>query len=146
MERSDNRVLTDRRNQPTPALSRYTLWGRRESFRRVNEGQQGGYVDRYSPRLFFALILIAVLSVSDSLITILILSKGGEEVNPIVRSAIELYGDGFWIWKFVITSACLVLLCLHSQFRRVRAIHIAIALSTIYLIVVLYEIQLISYP
>ena len=146
MEQFDNRVLTDRRNQPTPALSRYTLWGRRGSFRRVNEGQQGGYVDRYNPRLFFALVLIAVLSVSDSLITMAILNKGGEEVNPIVRSAIEVYGDGFWIWKFVITSACLVLLCLHSQFRRVRAIHIAIVLSIIYLIVVLYEIQLISYP
>jgi hypothetical protein len=75
-----------------------------------------------------------------------ILNKGGEEVNPIVRSVIELYGDRFWIWKFLITSSCLVLICLHCQFRQLRAIKIAIALSVIYMVVLLYQMHLIFYP
>ncbi len=73
----------------------------------------------------------------------IILDQGGWEVNPIVRSVIELYGDGFWVWKLVIISISLVLLCLHSNFGRVRSL-IKVA-GFIYIAVVLYQIFLINF-
>jgi hypothetical protein len=143
LEEIESRIINDRRRQPTPALSWHTLWGRRTSFRRKEEQGQGGYVDRYNAGLLFALVLITVLNLFDFVLTMTILNDGGEELNPLVRHAIEVFGNKFWIWKFLITSFCLVTLCLHSQFRRLKVVHAIASISFIYAIVLLYQVCLI---
>jgi len=141
METFDRRVLRDRRKQPTPALSRFSLWGRRMAFRREEDKKRGGYVDRYTSGLLFVLTLIVGLNILDVLFTMMILDNGGWEINPIVQSAIQVYGDRFWVWKFVIVSGPLILLCLHNKFRMVLTIIFGIAVFTT--IVVSYQIYLI---
>lgn len=140
MTEIDQRIRQDRRRQPTPGLSRYTFFGRRRRFRRKSDQKNGGYVDRYSSKLFFFLILILGLNVLDVLLTVMILDSKGWEWNPIVRSVIEAHGDRFWIWKFSIVSVSLILLCLHSKFKPVRTI--IVALCSIYLLVILYQVFL----
>ena len=88
--------------------------------RRKEDQEKGGYVDRYSPRLLFLLILIVGLNILDSLFTMIILEFGGWEVNPLVCPAMEVFADLFWVWKFLLVSFNLVLLCLHSRFRYVN--------------------------
>jgi len=73
----------------------------------------------------------------------MILDGGGWEINPVARSVIQLYGDGFWVWKFAIVSVPLILFCLHSKFGQVRTIILGI--SAIYIGIVLYQISLIIY-
>jgi Domain of unknown function (DUF5658) len=140
MGKSDRRVLKDRRKQPTPGLSTFTLWGQRRAFRREEDKKRGGYVDRYSSGLLFLLISVVGLNVLDALFTMMILEDGGWEVNPVVRSVILVYGDGFWVWKFAIVSVPLILLCLHSRFRLV--IPIILGIGSISIIVILYQILL----
>jgi hypothetical protein len=140
MGKSDRRILEDRRKQPTPGLSRFTLWGQRRAFRRGEDKKRGGYVDRYSPGLLFLLISVVGLNVLDALFTMMILEDGGWEVNPVVRSVIQLYGDRFWIWKFAMASISLILLCLHSRFRLVTPIILGI--GSISVIVIFYQILL----
>ena len=137
----DKRTTKDRRKQPTPGLSRYTLFGRRRTIRRKLDQQVGGYVDRYSSFLFFFLVAIIGLNVLDAFFTMMILDLKGWEANPVVRSVINIYGTKFWIWKFSIVSVSLALLCLHSRFRLVR--EIIIAVSCLYIAVVAYQIFLI---
>jgi len=139
----DRRILKDRRKKTTYGLSRYTLWGRRRTFRRKEDQNRGGYVDRFSSGLLFLLILVAGLNVLDALFTMMILDDGGWEINPVVRSVIQLYGDGFWIWKFAIVSISLILLCLHSKFRLV--IPVILGITAISIIVILYQIFLYIY-
>jgi hypothetical protein len=136
----DTRILKDRRKQPTPAMSRFTLWGQRMSFRREEDKKRGGYVDRYGSGLLFLLILVVGLNVLDGLFTMMILDNGGWEVNPVVRSVVQVHGDGFWAWKFAIVSVPLILLCLHSKFRMVLTTILGI--SVLMTIVVLYQIYL----
>ena len=139
----DKRNFGDRRMQPTKGLSRYTFFGRRRRFRRRTDQERRGYTDRYSAGLFFVLIAIVGLNLLDSFLTILILDHGGWEMNPIVGCVIQLWGDSFWVWKFVIVSASLILLCLHSNFGRVRAfIH---AVGFLYIAVVVYQIFLLTF-
>ena len=140
MENIDRRISNDRRKQPTPGLSRYTFLGRRKMMRRKADWQKGGYVDRYSSILFFFLISIVGLNVLDAFLTLLILDLKGWEANPVVNSVITLYGIKFWIWKFFIVSVSLVLLCLHSRFRLVR--EIIVAIGCLYIMVVVYQIFL----
>lgn len=139
----ERRTVTDRRKKPTPGLSRYTFFGRRQTIRRKEDRLKGGYVDRYSPNLFFLLVLILGLNVLDALFTMMILELSGLEANPVVRSVMAVYGEKFWIWKFGMVAVSLVMLCLHSKFRRVR--EIIIGLSAVYLMVILYQVWLILY-
>ena len=105
--------------------------------------RRGGYVDRYSPSLLFFLLLIVGLNLLDALFTMMILDYGGWEVNPIVRSAMEVYGDHFWIWKFSIVSVNVILLCLHCKFKYVKKIILGICM--VYLAIVLYQIRLMAF-
>ena len=139
----ERRVLRDRRKQPTPIISRYTFGGRRKLFRRKEDQQKGGYVDHYNAGLLFLLILLVALNALDTLFTMMILDHGGKELNPLVRSAIEIYGDQFWIWKFTLVSVNTILLCLNSMFGYVQKIIMGICL--IYVAIVAYEIVLLDF-
>ena len=143
MRKSDRRILKDRRRHPTHGLSRFALRGRRGNFRRKDDQGTGRYVDRYGPGLLFLLVLILGLNVLDAFLTMLILEDGGSEINPVVCSAIQLYGDRFWVWKFVMVSVPLILLCLHSKFRLV--IPVLLGISAIYMTVILFQVFLIVY-
>ncbi len=138
MTETDQRDPQDRRKKLTPALSWYTFFGRRRGFRRKSDQEKGGYVDRYSSKLFFFLILIIGLNILDVVFTMMILDNKGWEFNPVVRSAMNIHGDKFWIWKFTIVSLCLTLLCIHSKFKPVK--QIIVGLSLIYLLTILYQL------
>ena len=99
-------------------------------------------MDRYHPGLLFFLILISGLNILDSSFTMMILEYGGREVNPIVEAVMNLWGDGFWIWKFAIVSASLVILCLHSKYRMAKTA--IVSLSLLYSGVVSYQMILLS--
>ena len=143
MKEFDLRIVKDRRQQPTPGISRYTLWGRRKTFRRKEDQERGGYVDRYHSGLLILLTLAVGLTVLDALFTMMILDDGGWEINPVVRSVIQLYGDRFWVWKYFIVSFPLTLLCIHSKFRLVMPVILGI--TTISVFVILYQIFLYIY-
>lgn len=110
-------------------------------FRRKEDQVRGGYVDRYSPRLFILLVLIVVFNILDAILTTIILDGGGWELNPVVRAAIATYGDKFWVWKFTIVSIAVVTLCLLSKVKGVK--YLVAATTCLYAGVVMYEIYLI---
>jgi hypothetical protein len=139
----DNRTFQDRRGKPTPILSRYTLSGRRCSFRRAEDQRRCGYVDRYGQRLFFYLLLIAGLNILDAFFTKIILESGGLEVNPLVRWAIDSYGENAWSLKFAVVSCGVILLCLHSHFRMAKVSIMFIA--ALFSGVVIYQLLLLRY-
>jgi len=143
LRNSDRRILKDRRRRPTQGLSKFILQGQRTSFRRDEDRGAGGYVDRYGPGLLFLLVLILGLNVLDAFLTMMILEDGGWEMNPVVDFAIQLYGDRFWVWKFVTVSLPLILLCLHSKFRLVMLVLLGI--SAVYISVILFQVLLIVY-
>jgi adenylate cyclase len=76
LENVDRRNQKDRRERPTPILSRYTFFGKRGGFRRKTDQEKGGYLDHY--KVFHPRIPIRVkLSIAIIFIiwlTILILS------------------------------------------------------------------------
>jgi Domain of unknown function (DUF5658) len=94
-------------------------------------------VDCLDRRWLFLLALILVFNCFDSISTFwVVLRDGGRELNPIIQSTIDFWGENFWIWKLVFVSSGLVILGLHSQFRMVKI--------TIFLLYTLY-VGLVSY-
>lgn len=142
-EEKNRRGAADRRKKPTPRWSWFTFFGRRRGFRRKSDQEKSGYLDRYSYVLFFILVLILGLNIFDSLFTMMMIDLGDQESSPLVNSYVELHGDMFWIWRFVIVSIALILLYLHHGFILVRRMIIAIGL--IYIVIVVYQMYLIFY-
>lgn len=125
------------------ALSWLTFFGRRYPVQRDEDHPTSLYVERHGSVVFFFLVLILGLNILDSLFTMMILDLKGREVNPIIRTAIDLYGSNFWIWKFSIVSLCTILLCMHSKRPFVKGV--IIVLCCIYFTVVLYQILLLRH-
>lgn len=142
-EKLERRRIKERRKPSTPAWSFYTFFGRRRSLRRKADQEKLRYVDRYSPALFFLLLLILGLNILDSFFTMMIMDLGGVELNPIVRFFMNFHGYKFWIWKFVIVAISLVFLCFHRGFKLIRTV--VIFISAIYLLLVAYQIFVISH-
>ena len=93
----------------------------------------------YSPKLFFVPVIILGLNILDLIFTLIILDH---EFTPVASSAIDVYGDRFWVWKYGIVSACLLLLCLHSKFKRVGTL--ILVTGSFYVGVVLYQLFLVT--
>ena len=139
----DRRALLDRRKKPTPMLSWYAFLGRRQGFRRESDREKGGYTDRYSLRLFFLFASILCLNILDVFLTNTIVHQKGWKLNPMIRSVMEMSGERFWIWKFAIISVALIILCLHIHFKLAKKI--IVVLSSIYFLIILYQIFLLVF-
>ena len=119
---SANRRGGDRRQGPTPIFSRHTfLGGRRQGDRRL-AGSPNQYVDRYEAWLVGALVAISALCALDAVFTLLYIQKGGSEANPVMAAVIEWGPRPFLILKCVVTNLGLMILCLHKNFRYVKAV------------------------
>lgn len=115
-----NRRGPDRRSERTPRFSKYILGsGRRRKIRRSEEAE-GSFVDRYDTSLFFALLWIALMNVSDSFFTLVHLQNGGTEVNPIAAKLLETGRTGFVVWKSAVIGTALLVLCMHKNFALAR--------------------------
>ncbi len=106
----------DRRQQPTRRLSRFSFFGGRRRLPRRGGEREGSFVDRYSLRLWFLLLWVALMNVGDSYFTLVHLQSGGVELNPV---AAALLGTGRWGFVFIkstLIGLALCVLCIHKNF------------------------------
>ena len=130
----------DRRNQPTPRISKYSFFGGRRRTAGPTYGAEGGFVDLYDARLAFLLFLFFVFTVVDSVSTLIYLQKGGIEVNPVARWMIEQGPDFFILAKGILSGACILFVMVHKNFKYSR---LAITMGFLfYLALTIYHIIL----
>lgn len=109
----------DRRTRPTPRLSRYSfLGGKRLAV--GAEVREGSYVDIYGTWLFATIAWVSLMNVADSFFTLYHLQAGGIELNPIAQGLLNLGRLEFVLWKTVMISLALIVLCVHKNFVLAR--------------------------
>lgn len=98
-EAAEQRNRSDRRRRPTPMFSRYVLrGGRRHKVRRDDE-REGAFVDVHGAFVLLVVLAIIALNLLDAFFTLLFLSHGGVELNPVV----QLVLDSPWHpWPFIL--------------------------------------------
>jgi hypothetical protein len=111
----------DRRQDPTPLLSRFTLRGRRAQIRRELDLLRGRYVDRSSGGHLALITALLVLIAVDTASTLVILAHGGSELNPLMDSALRKGVGWFLLCKFGPLPVAFLMLSIHRYFRWVRA-------------------------
>lgn len=114
----DERRDGDRRGRPTRPWS-----GILGPLRRVH-GRRGsdrvGYVDRYSRRDVALILTVFVLNVGDAFLTMLWLSRGGKEANPVMDFFLDIGPWAFLLHKCAVVGLWLVVLLVHKNFRFAR--------------------------
>jgi hypothetical protein len=119
---AEQRRQTDRRGRPTPMLSRHAWFGgRRRTVRRAHE-REGAFVDVHGPRVLLVAVAIVALNLLDAWFTLLFLSHGGEELNPMVQLVLDLGGHPwpFLLLKTVGIGCACALLVVTKNFRPAR--------------------------
>ena len=82
MERRSSR---DRRQRQISIFKKLFYRGLRESTRRAEDRNGIIVFDRYKPSLVVSIIIVLSLSLLDALLTLILLSHGAKELNPVMR-------------------------------------------------------------
>ena len=119
---AERRSGPDRRQRPTPMLSRYALFGGRRRTVRRDEEREGAFVDVHGPRILLMTVSIVALNLLDAWFTLLFLSHGGQELNPMVQFVLDLGGHPwpFLLLKTVGIGCLCAFLVLTKNFRSAR--------------------------
>ena len=112
-----DRRVRDRRNRPTPFMSRFTfVGGNRARGRRAGE-DTAIFVDLYGQTLFLVGTLILLLNMLDAWFTIMLLGIGGEEVNPVANLMLNSGTGTFLFVKTAGIGVCTAVLIMIKNFR-----------------------------
>ena len=142
-EKTYRRISPDRRQRPTPFISRYTfLGGQRRAIRRKEDLKKNYFVDIYSTKLLVIILSILILSLFDSCLTLSLIKENlAIEANPIMASYLDFGELSFLAGKFMITTVSVIILCICKNFPFIR-FFLASALI-VYMAIVAYELSII---
>lgn len=144
----DNRCGRDRRINRKSSLKYLMFNGRRERIRREEDRDKIFFFDRYNPKLFAAITAILMLSMTDALLTLILIANGSSELNPVMAYFLQHSLLHFIVAKYTLTSIGVVVLLIfknvfltrakiyaHSLFSAVIFAFIAVVAWEIYLII-----------
>lgn len=133
-----HRFGNDRRLSHTNPFSLKSFTGRRRTIRRLEDRRKSPYVDKYSTRLFLFCMFILFLCVGDAFMTLVHLSRGGRELNPLMEGLLQKGTMTFFWVKYLLSSLCVVLLVIYVHYPFVRLMMIIVA--AVYSILLLYHL------
>ncbi len=144
----ENRCGKDRRINRKSSLKYLLFNGRRERIRREEDKGKVFFFDRYNPKLFAAIAAILMLSITDALLTLILIANGSSELNPVMAYFLQHSLLHFIIAKYILTSTGVVVLLVfknvflnrmriytHSLFSAVIFAFAAVVVWEIYLII-----------
>lgn len=114
----EDRRQTDRREAPTRPWTDWLTPKRRATGRRDEDLNH--YVDRYTRRDVILVMTIFILNVGDAFMTMLWLSRGGREANPVMDFFLDIGPGAFLVQKCVVVGFWLLILLVHKNFRFAR--------------------------
>lgn len=140
------RASNDRRTHLARAFFHSLYRKRRRGIRRAEDRQRGQYVDVHEPKIIVCAVGVLLLSCADSLLTLLLLQQGAEELNPVMRVLIEADITLFVGVKLALTAVCVVFVVAHKNFWlfRVRGYAVLYASLALYLVLVNHQLSLLA--
>lgn len=113
---SDLRSTGDRRRKRMPQLRYLVAGGRRRAVRRLEDSHRIVLLDRYSPKLFAAILGILGLSLLDAFLTLYLIEQGSNELNPVMDYFLKKGPQVFTVAKYALTCiAVLIFLALANS-------------------------------
>lgn len=143
----ERRASPDRRQNHAKAFFVQFVKPRRRTAGRRSDESTGYHGDFHDSKLLLVVLLTMALCIVDAYATLALLQLGGVELNPLMRGLINSNVWVFFVFKYLLTAACLAVLLSYKKFRVYRnftAMHTLYGALAIYVLLVLYEIKLLA--
>lgn len=111
---ADRRSGRDRRKQMT-SWRQMMFYGQRQTIRRKADQQKLVWVDKYSPSLFISILIVVLLSMADAFLTLFLINKGAQEINPVMAYCLSHGPSVFVLAKYALTCTSVLLLLVLSN-------------------------------
>jgi hypothetical protein len=101
--------------------------------------------DWFEPQWLATAIVILLLSTTDALLTLELISRGATEINPLMEPLVHGSGHGFAFWKLGLTAFGVIVLTLLARMRLLGRFAVGWILYLVlcgYLVLVGYELWL----
>ena len=138
----------NRRSKPTSPLTTPSLFGKRKNIRREEDRLTQPYVDLYSFSSVLSVLVTLILSVTDAIFTLKLISLGGSELNPFMDFFLQMGPFPFLIVKYLLTGTCLIIFLVHKNRvifgGRLRVKFLLVFSLFVYFTLILYELVLLS--
>ena len=143
----ERRANEDRRQNHLKAFTAQFINPRRSVKVRRETDTHGFCVDMHEPALLIVVLITLSLCVVDVYATLTLLQRGGQELNPVMRVLIETDVWLFFIFKYMVTAAGLLVLLSYKNFRlykKFSGIHTLYGILVVYILLVIYEVRLLA--
>ncbi|WP_126727404.1 DUF5658 family protein [Tautonia sociabilis] len=136
----------DRRRRRTLPWDALFTPARRRRHRRLSDQGPYAFVDRYDPVLGVLILLLLALTLTDGVLTMILIDLFCEEANPVMAVLIEHGPMAFVLGKYLMTAVGLPVLLVFQHHRmfgtRFRVRHLFPAFVALYLLLIVYQIHL----
>jgi hypothetical protein len=106
-----------------------------------------GHVDWHAPQWFAAALLVLLLSMADTLLTLVLIQHGAIEINPLMEPFVIGNTPGFAFHKLALTATAVTILVALTRvpaFGRLLAGPILVAAAFLYTMLLGYELWLLD--
>ena len=142
----ESRNGKDRRKRKIPPLKYLLLGGQRKRIRRKEDEGKLIILDTHGHWVFVLTVIILVLSIIDGLLTLNLMSRGAQEVNPLMSFLIHINPYIYFFVKCFLTIAAVIILILLRNYRskifRVRVSNLLPLIAVFFIIIIFYQLHL----
>jgi hypothetical protein len=143
----ERRAASDRRRRVFWSIAYGNFKPRRRNLpRRVLE-YRFHHLDWHPAHLLFVAIVILLLSVGDAFLTLGLLSRGANEINPVMALVVRRDASVFTAIKMALTGASVVCMVFLARYRFMRRIRVELALYGVllgYVWLIDYELRMVE--
>jgi hypothetical protein len=136
----------DRRKRRTRPWDAFRSPARRERYRREADLGPFSFVDRYDKSLGIMILSLLILTLTDGVLTMILIDLFCEEANPLMAVLIEHGPMTFVLGKYLMTAVCLPILLVFQHHRmfgtRFRVRHFFPIFIALYLSLLAYQLFL----
>lgn len=142
----ERRAINERRSQTVRSVLAGGWHARRRDLRRAEPARPGS-VDWHAPHWFAAALIVLLLSMADSLLTLVLIQHGATEMNPLMEPLVIGSGPGFAFFKLALTASAVTILVVLTRvptFGRLLAGPILVGAAILYTVLLGYELWLLD--
>ena len=142
----ERRIAPERRLQTARALVTGGWHARRRNPRR-GEPARPGSVDWHASHWFAAALIVLLLSMADTLLTLVLIQHGAIEINPLMEPFVIGSGPTFAFVKLALTATAVMILVVLTRvptFGRLLAGPILVGAALLYTVLLSYELWLLD--
>ena len=111
----DRRSGKDRRSNKIPEAKSLFIHGRRKGIRRKEDKYKIVFFDQYSSKIFLSIIVLLLLSITDALLTLILIGNGASEINPVMAYFLKFGPYTFISVKYFLTCYTAIIFLVFSN-------------------------------